>query len=127
MANGKLAHGPLSFLGLAASTGVGTVVGGFVGYNLDSAGCDPDEDSDSCDFAGLGGLIIGGLLGGVTGYTGFAIYDVLENGAVEHDAAPPTDSASLDLWLSPLPAARAERAEVAVPFGGVQLGATLRM
>lgn len=124
MSNGKVAHGPLAFLGLAASTGVGTLLGGFVGYNLAAQGCDPAEDSDGCSFAGLDGLIIGALVGGVSGYTGFAIYDVSENGAVD---APPPDHASLELWLSPLPAAKRDHAEATTPFGGLQIGATLTM
>ena len=127
MAYGNVEHGPLSFLGLAGSTAVGTLVGGFVGYQLDSFGCEPAEDSDGCDFAGIGGLIVGSLIGGVTGYTGFAIYDVTANGAVELASEPPPDRASLQLWLSPLPAAKAERAAATSPFGGLQIGATLRM
>jgi hypothetical protein len=128
MAHGNVGHGPLSFLGLAGSTAAGLLLGGVVGYNLDSQlSCDPAEDSDGCDFAGINGLIFGALIGGVTGYTGFAIYDVLDNGAVTVDAAPPADRASLHLWLSPLPAAKVERAESTSPFGGVQIGATLQM
>jgi hypothetical protein len=127
MAHGNVGHGPLAFLGLVGSTAAGTLLGGVVGYNLDSLGCDPAEDSDGCDFAGINGLILGALLGGVAGYTGFAIYDVLENGAVSVDEAPPADHASLQLWLTPLPAPKRENGEAASPFGGLQIGATLQM
>jgi hypothetical protein len=131
MAHGNVGHGPLAFLGMGGSTVAGMFLGGVVGYNIGSIGCDSDEDS-SCDFAGLDGLVFGALIGGVTGYTGFAIYDVLDNGAVAIDAVathkgPPADRASLHLWLSPLPAAKVERAEPTSPFGGVFVGATLQM
>lgn len=128
MSHGNVGHAPLAFLGLAGTTAVGTLLGGVVGYNLDSQlSCDPAEDSDGCDFAGINGLIFGALLGGVAGYTGFAIYDVLENGAVSVDEAPPADHASLQLWLTPLPAPKRENGEAASPFGGLQIGATLQM
>jgi hypothetical protein len=133
MAHGNVGHGPLAFLGMAGSTAAGMFLGGFVGYNIDSQlSCDPAEDSDGCDFAGINGLIFGALIGGVTGYTGFAIYDVLDNGAVAVDAVaidrgPSTDRASLHLWLSPLPAAKVERTESTSPFGGALIGATLQM
>lgn len=127
MANGNVGHGPLAFLGLAASTGVGTLLGGVVGYNLALTDCDPDEDSDGCTFAGLGGLILGAVLGGVTGYTGFAIYDVSANGAVTIEEEPPAGHASLQLWLSPLPAVKREQPGASGPFGGLQIGATLQM
>jgi hypothetical protein len=127
MAHGNVAHGPLSFLGLAGSTGVSLLLGGFVGYNLGALGCDPAEDSEGCDFAGINGLVAGALLGGVTGYTAFAIYDVSANGAVALDEAPPADHASLGLWLSPMPAAKNERGEATAPFGGLQIGASLQM
>jgi len=127
MGHGNVGHGPLAFLGLAASTAVGTVVGGVVGANVGSLDCDPAEDSDSCAFAGLSGLVIGAMVGGVSGYAGFAIYDVLDNGAVAVDEAPPADHASLHFWLTPLPAAKREGIEPTSPFGGLQLGATLQM
>lgn len=127
MAHGNVEHAPLAFLGLVGSTGVGTVLGGVVGYSIDSFGCDPAQDSDGCDFAGITGIIVGALVGGVTGYTGFAIYDVLEHGAVAVDDAPPVDQASLQLWLSPLPAAKRERGEATTPIGGLLIGASLRM
>jgi hypothetical protein len=126
LAHGKVVHGPLAFLGLAGSTAVGTVLGGMVGYGLDSSDCDPEEDSEGCAFAGFGGLILGALLGGVAGYAGFAIYDVSVNGAVPLEESR-ADRASLQLWLSPLPAARSERAEATTPFGGLQIGALLEM
>ncbi|HTV19317.1 MAG TPA: hypothetical protein VMG12_11615 [Polyangiaceae bacterium] len=126
MAHGKLEHGPLAFLGMAGSTAVGIVAGGAIGYAIDSADCDPDEDSDSCDFAGIGGLIFGALFGGVAGYTGFAIYDVTMNGAVQHEQ-PASDQASLQLWLTPLRAARHEREQTAAPVDGLMLGATLQL
>jgi hypothetical protein len=127
MAHGNVANGPLSFFGIVGSTGVSLLLGGFIGYNLGALGCDPAEDSEGCDFAGLNGLVAGALLGGVSGYTAFAIYDVMANGAVALDEAPPADHASLGLWLRPLPAAKNERAEVTAPFGGLQIGATLQM
>jgi hypothetical protein len=127
MTHGNVGHGPLAFLGLVASTAVGTVVGGAVGSNVGSLGCNPAEDSDSCEFAGINGLVIGALLGGVAGYTGFAIYDVLDNGAVAVDDAPPPDHASLQLWLSPLPAATREHGEATTRVGGLLIGASLQM
>jgi hypothetical protein len=126
MAYGNVGHGPLAFLGLAGSTAAGTLLGGAVGYGLSSIGCDPAEDSEGCDFAGFGGLVVGGLLGGIGGYTGFALYDVSVNGAVARKRAPRDGHASLQLWLSPLPAAKTERAAGA-PFGGLAIGAILEL
>jgi hypothetical protein len=126
MAHGKGVHGPLAFLGMTAITTVGTLLGGMVGHGIAASGCDPEEDSEGCDFAGINGFVLGALIGGVGGYTGFAIYDVSENGAVPLEE-PRGDRASLQLWLSPLPAARRERVEPAPAFGGVQIGATLAM
>lgn len=123
VANGN-AVAPLSFLGLVGSTALGTVVGGVAGHFIGSAGCDPAEDSDGCSFASLGGIIVGSLLGGVAGYTSFAIYDVTMNGAVPRDE-PGADRASLQLWLNPLP--RSERAASGSPFSGLQIGATLAL
>jgi hypothetical protein len=126
MAHGKVAHGPLAFLGLAGSTAVGTLVGGAVGYGLSSIGCDPAEDSEGCDFAGYGGLIVGALLGGIGGYTGFALYDVSVNGAVASHASR-ANGAWLQLWLSPLPGAKREHTAATAPLGGLAIGATLEM
>lgn len=127
MARGKVLHGPLAFLGLAGSTAVGTLLGGVVGYNLDLLGsCDRDENSD-CFFEGFDGLAIGALVGAVTSYTAFAIYDVSANGAVLIRETPSADQASLQLWLSPLPVPKRERAAVPSRYSGLQIVATLRM
>ena len=126
MGNGNVAQGPLSFLLLAGSTGAGMLLGGLTGYYVDAADCDPDQDSDSCDFAGFAGLVVGTLIGGVVGYTGFAIYDVSENGAVPLDESA-TDHARLELWLSPVAAPQRSRVDASSPFAGVQLGARLVM
>jgi len=124
------AHGnelaPLSFFGLVGSTVGGMFIGGVAGYYFGGLGCDPEEDSDSCDFAALGGVVYGALLGSVAGYTSFAIFDVAMNGAVPMED-PRADRATLQLWVNPLPAVRTERAESTSPFSGVQLGATLTM
>jgi hypothetical protein len=126
MAHGNTAQGPVSFLLLGLSTGAGLVLGSITGYYIDSSGCDPSEDSDSCDFAGINGIIWGGLIGSVAGYTGFAIYDVSENGAEPLDERA-SDHARVELWLSPVSAPKRARAEGTPGFDGVQLGARLVM
>ena len=126
MAHGKPGHGVISFIELAGLTGVGVVVGGGIGGIISQAGCDPEEDSEGCDFAAFPGLAYGAVIGGVLAYTGFAIYDVLANGDVLH-ARDSADAASLRLSFSPLPASRDVRADQQPAWGGVWLGATLQM
>jgi hypothetical protein len=125
MGHGNVTQGPVSFLLLAGATGAGVLLGGLTGYYIDSADCDPAQDSDGCDFAGFTGLVAGALIGGVGAYTGYAIYDVSENGALPLDESA-TDEARLELWLSPVATPSRSRGE-ARPFDGVQLGARLVM
>jgi hypothetical protein len=131
MSHGRVEHGPLSFLGLAGSTALGVVLGGAAGYAIDSADCDPDQDSDSCDFAGIAGAVVGSLLGGVSGYTAFAVYDVSSNGAVsrapDRSDQAGSDQAAVQLWLTPLRASKRERSEGTTPVDGVLIGATLQL
>jgi len=126
MSHGNTTQGPVSFILLGLSTGAGLVLGSITGYMIESSGCDPSEDSDSCDFAGLNGLVWGGLIGSVVGYTGFAIYDVSENGAEPLDESA-TEHARVELWLSPVTAPKRSRTEATPVFDGVQLGARLVM
>jgi hypothetical protein len=123
---GNEPHGPLSFLALGAVTVVGIAVGGFVGFGIDYAGC-PEDDSDHCDFAGITGLVVGALVGGVAGYTVYAAYDVSSNASVPSEPPAPTQRASLQPWLRPLAAPRSFVSEGSTTWDGFQLGATLRM
>jgi hypothetical protein len=126
IAHGNDPHGALSFLELAGSTALGTLVGGVAGYAIGSAGC-PDHDSEECDFAGLPGLIVGSLLGGLTGYTAYAVYDVSSNASVLRETSRASPSVSLQLWLQPLAGRRSRASEPSRSVDGLQLGATLHL
>jgi hypothetical protein len=126
MAHGNHPHGALSFLEVAGATGLGILVGGSVGYAIGYAGCS-DHDSEECDFAGLPGLVAGAALGGLAGYTTYAIYDVASNASVPERARPASPEASLQLWMLPLSRPRSLASEASRSVDGVQLGATLRM
>jgi hypothetical protein len=125
IAYGKPGHGILSFLALAGVTTIGTVVGGFIGSLITYGQCDPDEDSDGCDFAAYEGLPYGLVIGGVLSYAGMATYDVIEHGSVVTGETSP-DQASPDqawqLWVRPAPSPFAEHAEARPFVGGLQLG-----
>jgi hypothetical protein len=125
IAHGKAAHGVLSFLGIAAGTTIGTIVGGFIGGMITYGQCDPDEDSDGCDFAAYEGLAYGLVIGGVLSYAGIATYDVLEHGSVvtgETSADQVSPDRALQLWVRPAPSPFGEHAEARPLFGGLQLG-----
>jgi hypothetical protein len=124
--HGNHPHGALSFLEIAGATGLGILVGGSVGYAIGYAGCE-DHDSDQCDFAGLPGLVAGAALGGLAGYTTYAIYDVASNASVPERANPASPEASLQLWMLPLTGRRSVASDASRSVDGVQLGATLRM
>jgi hypothetical protein len=126
IANGNNPHGPLSFLEMAGATALGTFLGGGLGYAIDYAGC-PEHDSEECDFAGVTGLFVGAFLGGLTGYTTYAIYDVASNASVPGRASPATPEASLQLWMQPVVGRRSVTSEASSAVDGVQVGAALRM
>jgi hypothetical protein len=122
IAYGKTGYGLLSYLELAALTGLGVVVGGTVGGLITFAACDPEQDSDNCDFAVFPGAPIGAFIGGVLLYSGFAVYDVMANGSVMVGREQDQDQARLQLWLGPAPAALAEAPERDALWSGLQLG-----
>jgi hypothetical protein len=129
IAHGKPGHGVLSFLALAGVTTIGTVVGGFLGSMITYGQCDPDEDSDGCDFAAYEGLPYGLVIGGVLSYAGMATYDVIEHGSVvAGDASPDgpspdpaSEGQAWQLWVRPAPSPFAEHAEGQPLVGGLQL------
>lgn len=125
VAHGKAGQGLASFAQVAGFTLAGVVVGAIVGGVYASETCSPES---SCEFAGLGGLIGGSIIGGVAGYAGFAIYDVSANATylTDEPGAPAADAASLQLWVQPTPA-RVEQASAVGPWSGLQLGLTLAM
>jgi hypothetical protein len=127
VAHGKAGQGLVSFAQMVGFTLVGGVVGGIIGGVYSSETCTSDS-SDGCEFAGLAGLMGGSLIGGVAGYTGFAIYDVWANATylTDEPGAPEADAASLPLWVQPVPA-RAEQANAVGPWSGLQLGLSLAM
>jgi hypothetical protein len=127
VAHGKAGQGLASFAQMAGFTLAGVVVGAIVGGVYAGGTCTSDT-SDGCDFAGLYGIIGGSLIGGVAGYTGFAIYDVSANATylTDEPGAPQADAASLQLWVQPTPA-RTEHASAVGPWSGLQLGLTLAM
>ncbi len=128
VAHGNAGQGIASFAGLVGVTLGGVVLGAIVGGSMTSATCDSDV-SDGCDFAALDGIIGGALVGGVVSYVGFAIYDVSANAYYETETLAP-EAATLQLWLNPVPAARAENVSgptTSIPWSGLQLGLTLQM
>jgi hypothetical protein len=127
VAHGKAGQGLASFAQMAGFTLVGVVAGGIIGAVYSGETCTSDS-SDGCEFAGFYGLIGGSLIGGVAGYTGFAIYDVSANATylTDEPGAPQADAASLQLWVQPMPA-RAEQANAVGPWSGLQLGLSLAM
>lgn len=128
MAHGNVEHGALSFISMVGVTGASLLAGGLIGGIISSSTCESDS-SDGCDFSALGGIIYGSLIGGVLGYTGYAIYDVSTNAWVETPSDPgeQQSSTSLGFWVRPLPAARAVGADTARGFDGVMIGAALQM
>jgi hypothetical protein len=118
--NGEASRGVTSGLLLPLVTLGGTVVGGFLGAILGSAGCD---DSD-CELAGgIGGAIVGGLVGGTVSYVGYAIYDVSEHSSLER---PHAARGQLSLWALPVIERREGAPEqAAAELGGGLIGAKL--
>jgi hypothetical protein len=123
MAHGKVGHGAAVFPEQLLITALSLFAGGGIGYAIDAAGC--PGDGEECDFAGLEGLVIGAAVGGLAGYTAFAIYDIHNDAWVPAKAAAP--QASLRLWLSPLSGSSRPRAEGASLWHGLQLGVTLAL
>jgi hypothetical protein len=124
-AHGNAAHGALSFLALAGITGSSLLVGGFIGGIITTSTCE-DESSDSCDFAALPGIVVGGLIGGVTGYASYAIYDSFTNASLIVPRAQ-RGQAALGLWVRPLPVLRHPNGEASTAWGGALFGATLQL
>jgi hypothetical protein len=123
MAHGNVGHGAAVFPEQLLITAFSVFAAGGVGYAIGAASC--PGDGEECDYAGWEGLIVGALVGGVAGYTAFAIYDLDNDAWVPAKAAAP--QASLRLWLSPLPRSTRARAEAAGPWRGLQLGVTLAL
>jgi hypothetical protein len=124
VAHGKAGQGLASFAQMAGFTLAGVVGGALIGGLIASSTC-PAERGDDCDFAAVPGIVGGALIGGVSGYAGFAIYDVSANASYVEEA-PEADAASLQLWVQPMPA-RAEHASAVGPWSGLQLGLSLEM
>ena len=130
IAHGKTGHGVVSFLAMAGLTGAGVVVGALIGGGIGQAGCDPEQDSEGCDFAAFPGIAIGGFVGGVLTYTAYSIYDVVTEGEVVMRRS--SDEQALQLWVRPTPGAALASAQpglgetAASPAGlqldGLQLG-----
>jgi hypothetical protein len=124
IAHGNGGHGAASFGELFTLTALSAVAGGGVGFIVADAAC--SSDGDECDFAGLEGLIYGGLLGALAGYTGYAIYDVTQNAFVPDEEARSAD-ATLRLWIGPAGSERRSSAGASNPWTGFQLGARLEL
>jgi hypothetical protein len=120
--HGNGGHGLASFPELLALTALSVFLAGGVGYIIGAAGC--TSDGEECDFAGFEGMIYGALLGGVTAYTSYAIYDVSANAFVVHERRDDARG-SIRFWLSPVGTARRGVARVPNAWTGFQLGATL--
>jgi len=94
--------------------------GGFLGVLIGAAGCD---DSD-CELAeGTAGAITGGLIGGLAGYVGYAIYDVSANSSQDE---PALGQGNLQLWALPvLGRQQTAPGEASTRVDGALAGATL--
>jgi hypothetical protein len=123
MAHGNVGHGAAVFPEQLLITALSFFAGGGVGYAIGAAVC--PGDGEECEYAGWEGALFGAVVGGLAGYTAFAIYDLDNDAWVPAKAA--TSKASLRLWLSPLPGSSNARAEVASPWRGLQLGVTLAL
>jgi hypothetical protein len=123
MAHGNLGHGAAVFPEQLLITAFSLFAGGGIGYAIGAAGC--PGNGEECDFAGWNGLLAGALVGGLAGYTAFAIYDVHNDAWAPAKNASPL--ASLRLWLNPLPRSSSARTEPASPWHGLQLGVTLAL
>lgn len=108
-----------SFMAMAGTTGLGVLLGGAIGYFIGYAGC-PDHDSEECDLAGLTELYAGALVGGVVGYTTYAIVDVSSNAAVVREKPRRPPEAALQFWLRPWASPR--RGDAVSRWDGLQLG-----
>jgi hypothetical protein len=122
--HGKAGQGLASFAQMAGFTLAGVVGGALIGGLIARSTC-PSERGDDCDFAAVPGIVGGALIGGVSGYAGFAIYDVTANASYLEEV-PEADAASLQLWVQPMPA-RTEHASAVGPWSGLQLGLSLEM
>jgi hypothetical protein len=128
MAHGKVGHGLLSALELGGLTFAGVLAGGLVGGLITQRECGPDENSDYCDFSALPGLIGGALVGGIAGYTAFAIYDVSVNSEVlVGETRDDEQGASVQLWLAPVPAPHRTGGDASPKWSGLWMGATLQL
>jgi len=110
-----------SFFAMAGTTGLGALLGGGIGYFIGYQSC-PDHDSEECDFAGFTELAVGAFLGGVVGYTTYAIVDVSSNASVAGEKQRRPPEAALQFWLRPQASHR--RADVGARWDGLQLGVT---
>jgi hypothetical protein len=124
IAHGNGGHGAASFGELFTLTALSAVAAGGVGFIIADAAC--SSDGDECDLAGLEGLVYGGLLGALAGYTGYAIYDVSQNAFALGEKVPSAD-ATLRLWIGPASTERHGSAAASNPWTGFQLGARLEL
>jgi hypothetical protein len=92
-------------------------LGGFAGGMIGGSGCD---DSD-CELSQtIGGLVAGGLLGGLAGYVGYAVYDVSVS---SHRDARRATQGGVRLWASPIVARRESAASArTMPIEGATAG-----
>jgi len=120
-AKGNGAHAPLAFFATAGSTLLGAFVAGGIGYFIGYSRC-PDHDSEECDFAGMNEMVVGALLGGVVGYTAYAVADVVNNASVVREEPQRPPEAALQLWLRPQ--ASRQRLDANARWDGLQLGVT---
>jgi hypothetical protein len=122
-AKGNGAHAPLAFFATAGTTLLGAFVGGGVGYFIGYSRC-PDHDSEECDFAGMNEMVVGALLGGVVGYTAYAIADVVNNASVVRERPQPSPEAALQFWLRPRASREERQVDASARWDGLQLGVT---
>lgn len=99
--NGEPGRGGTSALLLPLVTLGAMVAGGFLGVLIGTAGC--SEASDCELTGGIHGAIAGGLIGGLAGYVGYAIYDV--SASSSSDEARPA-AGSVRVWALPVVARR---------------------
>jgi hypothetical protein len=122
-ANGNGEHAPLAFFATAGTTLLGAFVGGGVGYFIGYSRC-PDHDSEECDLAGMNELVVGALLGGVVGYSAYAIADVVHHASVVREKPQRPPEAALSFWLRPRASRERRQADAGARWDGLQLGVT---
>lgn len=117
-------RGVASAFEMIAVTAAGVLVGGATGFIIDRETCS-NPDGEECDLAGLNGIIYGGLLGGLLGYVGYAIYDVSENASVVTEKGA-SGGSSWHVWVTPLASRRREMSGTNGAWNGVELRAALQ-